>query len=433
MFAFETAIINFCASVKDVSKRKVILFNFFLLTVVNSTVIVLIGVFSSGNISEYILKESGLGNVIFYCFLISAFESLLILPMTIARLNEKPVLYTVITVSSLLINLFLQLYFILVLKSGFESVFLAKFIAPAAVFIISIPYVLKNLNFNISKEEISSILKFSFPLMLAMLLSLLLNTVDRFILADYVSKSEVAIYTIGYSLGSVTNAFVLNPFVLALNVIFWKKIEDDNFRRFMTKTSTYLFSSMIFISLLITLFIPYFIKIFVRNSELWGAVNIVPFILLSNCFVALFFFPSLDFYHRRRTNVILYIMIICLAFNVIANMIFIKHYGIYASAVVTVFSYLLMFLLGWYITKNYTFTKFEAYKKILLAILFMVFAVLSFAVELESTILEITIKSLMIFLFIFILIILRFFEPIEIERIKGFFNKYFYKKLTRRS
>ena len=52
--------------------------------------------------------------------------------------------------------------------------------------------------------------------MIAMLMSLMLNTVDRFILTDFVSKQDVAVYTISYSIGSVTNAFILSPFTLPL-------------------------------------------------------------------------------------------------------------------------------------------------------------------------------------------------------------------------
>ena len=148
MFAFETAIINFCASEKNLSKRNSIIFNFFFLTVINAF---------SGSISEIILNENN-SSVISYCFLISIFESLLIMPMTIARLNNRPGLYTTITISNLVINLSLQLYFILGLGEGIVSVFFAKWISPAIVFIVFIPYLIKNLSINIDFTEIKKMI-----------------------------------------------------------------------------------------------------------------------------------------------------------------------------------------------------------------------------------------------------------------------------------
>jgi len=395
--------------------------------IINSVIIVVLGYFSSGQISQFILKDSSFSNIIFYCFLISAFEALLVLPMSIARINSKPVLYTIINVSNLLLNLSLQLYFIYVLNSEFGFIFLAKFIAPAVIFVLCIPYVLKNIQFEIDFTEIKNILRFSFPMMLAMLMSMLLNSVDRFILADFVTKQEVAVYTIGYSIGSVTNAFILAPFTLAMNVIFWKKINDDNFTRFMTKSSTYLFTVMIFVSVIITFILPYAIKIFVKNDLLWSSMYIIPFILFSNCFLALFIFPSQDLYHKRKTHVIMYIVSVCLLFNVIANILLIKYFGIYAAAGVTVLSSLLMIIIAYKIVKGFTFTKFELAKIILLSFIFLINAYLSFQFQQENIYLDVIIKLLLIFLSILILYVFRFFEPVEKESIKGFFNKYLFR------
>ncbi|MBK9331568.1 MAG: oligosaccharide flippase family protein [Ignavibacteria bacterium] len=430
MFAFETAIINFCASEKNLKKRNSILFNFFFLTLINSAVFYAISLSFSGSISEMILNESQ-SSVISYCFLISIFESLLIMPMTIARLNNKPILYTIITVSNLLINLGLQLYFILGLNEGFESVFFSKWVAPAIVFIMFIPYLIKNLSIDIDYSEIKKILSFSFPLMLAMLLSIMLNSVDRFLLNDFVSKQQVAVYTTGYSIGSFTNAFIVAPFTLAINVIFWNKINDANFRRFMTKSSTYLFFGMILTSLVITYFIDYAVKIFVRNPELWSCVEVIPVILFSNCFVALFVFSSLDFYYKKNTKSILLIMAVCLSFNLIMNFIFIKYFGIYASAVITLFSYILMTILGGALTKSFSFTKFETGKLALLSVMFTVFAAYSYFISIQNIYLDISIKLVLILLFLTLLYIFKFPEPIEIESIKGFFNKYFIRKFKR--
>ncbi len=429
MFSFETAIIFFCASEKNISRRKIILFNFFILSVFNSVVLLMLGGMFSENISLAVLKDIQYTDIIYYCFLISVFESLLVLPMTISRLNEKPTLYIIISISNLGLNLLLQLYFIVIKNYDFGYVFLAKTIAPALIFLIFIPYVIKNIFASISIEDIKSILRFSFPLMLAALLSIMLNTFDRFILTYFVSKEDIAVYTTGYSIGSMTNAFILAPFTLAFNMIFWKKIEEENFRRFMTKSSTYLFFAMIVISLVITYFMSYGIKIFVRNEALWTAGNVIPFILFANCFVSLFIFPSHDFYYRKTTSKILFIIAICLLFNFIANVIFISYFGIYASAVITVLSFMLMILLGYLITKNYSFTKFESRKIILLSVMFLIFASYVYMISISNVYLDIIIKLLLIFLFFVILHIFKFFEPIETERIKGFFNKYLFSKL----
>lgn len=428
LFGVETAIINFCTSETNESVRKKLLFNFFSILVVNSLVFAVFSNLFSGDLSSFILKSDSYSRVITYCFYISIFESLLIMPLTIARINSKPVLYTIITVSSITINIVLQLYFIMVLALDFEYVFLAKFIAPVVIFVITLPYLIKNLSLNFESSSLSKILKFSFPLMIAMLLSLLLNSIDRFIQTDFVDKQQIAVYTIGYGFGSVTNAFILAPFSLAINVIFWKKINDANFRRFMTKSSTYLFFAMILSSLFLVMFMPYAIKLLVRNAELWESLLIIPVILFANCFVALFTFPSLDMYYKRKTNIVLYIIIASLVFSFAANFIFIRYYGIYASAVIAVVSYILMIGMGYFATRRYSFTEFEKYKIGLLSVLYIIFGGISYFMNIQNVYLDIFLKLLIIFLFLFLLYLLRFFETIEIESIKGFIRKYIFRK-----
>lgn len=424
LFGTEAAIINFCTKEKDDLRRKKLLFNFFSILIFNSIIFIAIARFLSNDISILVLRESGYSNVIFYCFLISIFEALLIVPLTIARLNEKAALYTLIVSCNLILNISLQIYFIFYLKSSFEYVFLAKFIAPAFTLLICIPYVLKRIKINFDVTSLKEIISYSLPLMIAMVLSLLLNSVDRFILVDFVTKQQVAIYTIAYSIGSVTNAFILSPYTLAMNVIFWKKLEDDNFKRFMTKSSTYLFFSMIFSALIISFFMQYAIKVFVRNPELWYATNIIPIILFANCFVALFLFPTLDFYYKKKTNTILLIIVLSLTVSVVLNIIFIRYFGIYAASFVTVISYLFMFFIGLYLARKFQLTKYESKKLSLLSIFYIIFVYSTFLMNIQNTYLDILIKVFLIFLYLFFLYLFGFFEKIEIEKVKELSNKY---------
>ena len=107
-------------------------------------------------------------------------------------------------------------------------------------------------------------------------------------------------------------------------------------------------------------------------------------------------------------------MAICLSFNLIFNFIFIKYFGIYASAVITLLSYLLMTLIGARLTKKFSFTKFEKEKVILLSVMFIIFSAYSYIGSIENIYLDISIKLILILLFLLLLHMFKFLEPIEI-------------------
>jgi O-antigen/teichoic acid export membrane protein len=384
-----------------------------------------LGYFFSKSIANSILNDINLTNSVFYCFIISSFEALLVIPLTIARLQSKAILYTIISISNLIINLVLQFYFLSFIKVEVDYIFISKAIAPLFLVLISLPYVIKNIKPTFNSNLLKNIYKFSFPLMAASLLAMLLNSVNRYILVDFVSKPEVAIFTLGYSIGSVTNFFIVSPFFLAFSVISWKKLEDDNANRFFTKTSTYLFYVMIYVSIIISLFIPELVKIFILNPELWDSVGIVRIILFSNCIAALYFISIQSYYFTKRTDLIFWVFTICLSFNIITNYIFVRFYGVYGSAILSVLSYLLLIIISYNLAKRLYFIKFEKTKLHLLSIIYIIVTYICFYFKLDYSLPNIFIKILVILTFPFFLYLFHFYEFIELDRIKMITKKIF--------
>jgi O-antigen/teichoic acid export membrane protein len=181
LFGFETTIITHCSTENEDGKKKM-LYNFLTVLLFNCGLILLVGIIFKQNFSQLILKDNIHSNVIFYCFLICVFESLITIPLSIARLKGKPGLYSFIALSSLFINFFLQIYFVYFQKKEFDFVFIAKFLGPMIVFTLCIPLIISSIKVNYNKQKIKEILNFSFFWTLYAILSMLLNTVDRFIL-----------------------------------------------------------------------------------------------------------------------------------------------------------------------------------------------------------------------------------------------------------
>jgi O-antigen/teichoic acid export membrane protein len=432
LFGFEATIITHCANLQE-DERKKSLFNFFSILLVNCLVFLIGGVLFKQNIAGIMFNQPQYSNVIFYCFLIGIFESLITIPLCIARLKNKPGLYSTIALSSLFINFFLQIYFVYFAHKDFDFIFIAKFIAPAAVFVVTIPFVISNLKIDFNKANIKHIVDFSFFWMLYAIMSILLNTVDRYILVEYVSLEQIGIYTQGYSIGSLTNALIVAPFTLAFSGIFFKKAGEENSARYFTKMSTYLFFAMIFVSLVAALIIPEAIKIFVRNPKLWNAVTTIRIILFANCISSLFNVIGLAFLYKKESRIVTWYTLIALVFNVAGNFIFIRYFGIYAAGVLSVLSYLLLIVMLYEKSKKYYFVKFEIYKLSLLSVLYIGLVYLSALTKTSSLFLNSLLDIALIILFFVLLYVGRFFESIELYTIKGAINKYFKINLFRKT
>lgn len=423
LFGFETTIITHCSNLNEDSRKK-LLFNFLTLLVLNCFVFLVLGLLFSHNFSQLYFKNDNYSTVIFYSFLVCIFESLLALPLCIARLKQKPGLYSIIALSSLFISFFLQIYFVYFQKKDFDFIFLAKFLAPMIVFIFCIPVVIDNIKINFNKESVKDIVNFSFFWTIYAILSMALNTLDRFILPFFVSKDLVGVYTLGYGIGSLTNFLVVMPFSLAFSGIFYKKVNEENSARYFTKMSTYLFFTMVFVSLVASLVMPEAIKMFVRNPKLWESINTIRIILFANCIFAIFQSFSFAFLYRKEAKVIVWVTFFTLICNVAGNFIFIRYYGIYAAAGLSVISYIIFVVVLYQKSKKYYFIKLEVYKLVLLSCLYIGLVYLSTLIKQNNLLLDAGINLALIIIFFLLLYIGKFFESSEIYAVKGALNKY---------
>ena len=191
---------------------------------------------------------------------------------------------------------------------------------------------------------------------------------------------------------------------------------------------TYLFLSVTYIAIFISLFTPHLIKIFTLKMAYWEAGKFVPWVSLSVPFYGIHFIGIFSFYVTKKTKYALYCYLIALASNVILNFIFIPIIGIYGAAFVNLISFIILNLaIYMYSKKNYFFS-YEWMKIFYIVVCYFLVVTPFFYFNFENRTLEISLKIIACVIFPFLLYLLRFYEPIELLSIKGFANKYFFKR-----
>lgn len=427
LFGFESGVVRWYLEISDELKRKRFLFSVTLfLLIFNAALFLLIYLFSS-QLSVIVYENIGLSRFVIYAALIAVVETISFVVFLLLRIEERAKLYSILAVSSTLISLLLQIYFLQYTGIKLEGVFIAKIIAPACIILILLPYYFRHLKFGFEKSLLTDLLKYSFPIMFASLVITLLNQVDRYILGSITGLKDVGIYGLAYNISGLINFLVVSPFSLAFTVLSWKKLKDDNAKRFYTKTITYLFLAVIYISLIIALFTPHLIKIFAMKTDYWSASKYVPWIILAMPFYGIHFVGVFSFYVSKKTKYVFISYLIALAVNVICNFIFIPMFGIYGASFVNLGSFMILCIAIYYFSKRNYFFEYEWYKIILMIITYSVLAAPFFYFNFDNRLIEIILKVIAVIIFPLILYLFRFYEPIEIKSFKGFINKYLFR------
>jgi O-antigen/teichoic acid export membrane protein len=308
-----------------------------------------------------------------------------------------------------------------------EGVFISKIIAPLIIVLILLPYFLKHIKPGFEKASLFGLVKYSFPIMLASFVITLLNQVDRYILGYYTDLNEVGIFGLAGNISGLINFLIISPFSLAFTVLSWKKLKDENAKRFYTKNITYLFLGVIYISAIIALFTPHLIKIFALRTDYWIASKYVPWMILSMPFYGIHFIGVFSFYVTKKTKYVLYSYVIALIVNIGLDLAVIPYLTIYGAVFVRLFSFFILCLVIYQFSKSNYFFDYEWSKIFTLLIVYTAVVLPFFYFTFSSRVTEIILKFAALLLFPFILYLFRFYEAVEIKSIKGFINKYVFR------
>lgn len=427
LFGFESGVVRWYLEIKDGLKKKRFLFSVAAFLLVFNLILLFLIFLFSGSISSAVYENSGLSRFVIYAALIAAVESFSFIIFLLLRIEEKAKMYSALAVLSTLISLVLQVYFLQYTLFKLEGVFISKIAAPLIIILILLPYFIRHIKIGFEKALLTDLLKYSFPVMIASLVITLLNQVDRYILGYISGLNDVGIYGLANNIAGLVNFLVVSPFSLAFTVLSWKKLNDENAKRFYTKTITYLFLAVIFVSIVIALFTPHLIKIFAMKTDYWTASKYVPWVILSMPFYGIHFVGVFSFYVTKKTKYVFLSYFFALVLKVAGNFVFIPVFGIYGASFVNLASFMILCILIYYYSKKNYFFEYEWYKIFLMIFVYAALVAPFFYFDFTNRLLEIALKSAAVLTYPLILYVFRFYEPVEVRAFKGFINKYLFR------
>lgn len=430
LFGLESGIVRWYLEIADVNRKKKFLFTVSIFVLLLNVIFLAVIFIFSVPVSQIVFENGTLNKFVIYAALIAFAETISFIIFLILRIEEKAKLYSFFSILTALISLILQVYFLQYTLIKLEGVFLSKIIAPGIIVLTLLPYYIKHLKAGFEKEYLKELVKYSYPIMIASFVITLLNQIDRYILGYFTGLHDVGIFGLANNISGLINFLVISPFSLAFTVLSWKKLNDENAKRFFTKTTTYLFLAVIYLSLVISLFTPHLIKIFTLKTDYWIAAEYVPWVILSMPFYGIHFIGVFSFYVTKKTKFVFYSYLIALISKIVLDIFLIPAAGIYAASFVNFFSFAVLCMAIYYFSKSNYFFEYE-WKKMLLMLLFYTILVFPFFFfDINSRLLEIALKIAAVFIFPVFLLITRSFEQAEINAVKGFINKYIFKIKT---
>lgn len=333
----------------DENKRKKIFASCFSLILLTSLVITIISSFFSQKVSSLILGSPQYGRLVLLTAWMLFIDTVFLTVLHLLKTKEESKQVIYYTSLSAVFNLILNFFFVFYLRRGVEGIFLAQLFSGGVIVVIMAGVLKDNFSFRSDNAVLRSILIFSFPLLIAGILSTFVDVADRFILDHFMDKKLVGIYSFSYRIAMVMNIFVISfrtawtPYSLRL----LRKEKDYSI------LFGHSFTRLIAISLLMFLAVSLFIKdLFgfhlgggtLFNAEYAPGLVIIPFILLGYMFSGLISFYSVYPYQSGKSYHFLISDLAAFIVNIGLNFILIPKYGILGAAAATMVSFFTGFI-----------------------------------------------------------------------------------------
>lgn len=193
---------------------------------------------------------------------------------------------------------------------------------------------------SISFHCVKPVLKYSLPLIPANLSWWTINASDRTVISFFLSIAANGIYSISNKFPSLINMFY-SVFHMAWMETVTLHIDDKDRDIFLSNTINKLFVFFFSICVMFVACMPFIFKNFV-NESYNQAYFLIPILIFASFFSILSGLFSVIFLAKKDTKESVTTAFICAVINIVVDLIFIKKIGLYAPALSTLFSYLIM-------------------------------------------------------------------------------------------
>lgn len=348
-FGMETSFFRFLQDKED--KEKVFVNSF--LTVIGINVLFFaVLLFFNQNIADLMLYSDH-NEYIILLGAIVCIDAVTALPLAKLRAENKAFQFAGIQLSSIGVNIILNLVFMIGLfdparpEEGVLFILFANLFASLVKPLLLYKHFL-HLRFTFDKVLAKEMLWYAFPLVIAGFAGIINETLDRILLKHLlydgstqvslkIAEAQVGIYSACYKLAMLVT-ILLQAYRYAAEPFFFAQLKNQDKNKVYSKVMNVFIAMVCLVFLVVSLNIDFF-KLFIRNEAYYVGLKVVPILLLANVFLGIYYNQSIWYKLSGQTKFGAFIAIGGALLTVVLNVVFIPIYGYMASAWATLIVY----------------------------------------------------------------------------------------------
>ncbi|RPI68055.1 MAG: hypothetical protein EHM43_06050, partial [Ignavibacteriae bacterium] len=327
-----------------------------------------------------VLQLDGQGaDVVRIAAFIPLFDALVLIPFARLRMQRKPRTFALLRLLTILVNVALNIVFVVLWGWRVEGVLLAGVISAASTLVFFIPSLVRRPSSDVLHAEghsllatrysvlatryslLKELLRFGLPTVPASFSSIMVQVVDRPILLMMTSSAVVGLYQTNFRLAIPLMMFV-TVFEYAWKPFYLSHRDDADAKAIFSRVLT-LFTIVCGAIFLITaVFMPYIVQMpFIGgrfiNPIYWSGMSIIPIVMFAYFFNGVFINLAAGLHIQKKTGWLPLATGVAAVLNVVFTLVLVPVMDIEGAAWAKVIAYVgSVVVLWWYVQRVYPMT-----------------------------------------------------------------------------
>ena len=406
--------------------QKSLFFTTYFINTINNIFFSIISFFIISKFSLLIFSVELSDTLIKLLIISNFFKLLLDMPLLLLRIQQKAEKQVIMQVIVLIITVSITYYLLAYKKFSLDGIFIGQLIANSFVFLLLIPYIIKNLKLKIETTQLIEMLKYGIPLFITGLIVIVFVLTDRYLITYFGTLNDTGTYTLAYKISNVLKLFFVASFMNSFVHVFNKNIDSKDYKQFNSKILTYFIIFVVFLGIGLILFSKEIILILsMGNVEYEKAYILIPLFVWNIIFASIVSQLILPLTKVKKTKLISLISISGAILNFSLNIILIPYFSSFGAVVATLITNFISAIIFYIYVRRHKFIKYETKKIIKVILVGLLFLGIYYLInEISILIIKLIIKTILVFSYFIILYFLNIFEEIELLRLKQAYQKW---------
>lgn len=260
------------------------------------------------------------------------------IPFAYIRAMQKAQLFFNFSLFKLLVQVSLNIYFVVHLEMHVEGVIYSTLISSVIVSVLLTSYTIFSAGLRVTKKACAQLFSFSLPMKLATVGAFFLTFGDRYILNIYTDLAQVGIYSLGYKFAFIFTILAWDTFEKMWDAEKYIVNKKPNAKVIYQNVFLYMNIVLFTVGLGFSLFVKDLLRI-MSAPEFWPAYEIVPIIILAYIIQSWGRYCDLGIMLKKKTIQIAYAQWFAVFVVAIAYFVLIPEFGIAGAAWATLIGF----------------------------------------------------------------------------------------------